>query len=268
MNHLFRELAPITDAAWSEIDSEATRSLTHYLAARKLVDFTGPLGWDAVGVANGRAHGVDASNLDGVEVCRREAITLLELRTPFALSRGELNRIDRGATDVDLDPVVEAARKAAAAEDTIVFHGSPDGAPGIAEATPHAPVPLTGDFKDYPKSVARAVALLKESGVAGPYALALGPRCYKGVIETTEHGGYPLLEHLHLIIGGPVVWAPAVDGAIIISQRGGDVELVVGQDLSIGYSHHDADAVQLYFEESIALRIAGPEAAVHLAYPS
>ena len=46
VNHLTRELAPVTDAAWAQIDAEATRSLTHFLAARRIVDFRGPLGWE------------------------------------------------------------------------------------------------------------------------------------------------------------------------------------------------------------------------------
>jgi uncharacterized linocin/CFP29 family protein len=64
------------------------------------------------------------------------------------------------------------------------------------------------------------------------------------------------------------VWAPAVDGAVVVSLRGGDYELVVGQDFSIGYSSYTADAVQLYFEESITLVVVDDRAAVRLAYPS
>jgi uncharacterized linocin/CFP29 family protein len=268
MNHLLRDLAPVADAAWHEIETEATRSLTHFLAARKLVDFTGPLGWDATCVPTGRAERVDAPDLPGVEVSRRQALTLLELRTPFELDRGELDRVERGAPDVDLAPVVEAARLAARAEDTVAFHGAPDGVAGLVEASPHDSVPLSEDYARYPQAVALAVATLKDAGVAGPYGIALGPRCYRGVIETTEHGGYPLLEHLRIILGGPVVWAPAVDGAVVVSQRGGDVELVVGQDVALGYRDHDAATVRLYLEESLTVRIAGPEAAIHLAYPS
>ena len=88
------------------------------------------------------------------------------------------------------------------------------------------------------------------------------------MIETTEHGGYPVFEHLKMILGGPVVWAPAVDGAVVLSQRGGDFELVIGQDFSIGYrGATDTDRRQLYLEESLAVRINSPEAAVRLAYP-
>ena len=63
-----------------------------------------------------------------------------------------------------------------------------------------------------------------------------------------------------------MVWAPAVDGAVVLSQRGGDFELTVGEDFSIGYRSSDAASVDLYIEESLAFRINTPEAAVHLAY--
>jgi uncharacterized linocin/CFP29 family protein len=265
MNHLLRDLAPVTAAGWDEIESEAKRSLTHFLAARKLVDFTGPLGWEAACVATGRTQAV-SPGIGGAETFRRQSLPLVELRVPFTVARAELDRIERGATDADLDVVVEAARKAATAEDTLVFYGADTISTGVVQGSPHDPIPLSDDFARYPQSVALAVATLKDAGVAGPYAIALGPRCYRGVIETTEHGGYPLLEHLHIILGGPVVWAPAVDGAVVLSQRGGDIELVVGQDFAIGYRDHDAAGVNLYLEETAAVRVASPEAAIALAY--
>jgi uncharacterized linocin/CFP29 family protein len=84
------------------------------------------------------------------------------------------------------------------------------------------------------------------------------------VLETTEHGGYPLLNHLRAIIGGPLVWSPGVDGAVVVSQRGGDFLLDTGDDLSVGYDTHDAQTVDLYLVESFTFRVATPEAAVAL----
>jgi uncharacterized linocin/CFP29 family protein len=148
-----------------------------------------------------------------------------------------------------------------------VFHGSESAnISGIAGATPHDPLRISDDYGAYPGIVARAVATLQRAGVGGPYAVALGPRCYTGVVETTELGGYPVLEHLRLITGGPVLWAPAVDGALVLSQRGGDFELTVGQDVSLGYLDHDEDSVRLYVEESFTFQVLTPEAAVHLSY--
>lgn len=105
---------------------------------------------------------------------------------------------------------------------------------------------------------------LLRSGIAGPYALALGGEQYQLVVETAEHGGYPLLEHLRKILEGPIVWAPGVQGAIVVSTRGGDVLFESGQDLSLGYDGHDGDVVRLYLQESFSFRVATPEAAVVL----
>jgi uncharacterized linocin/CFP29 family protein len=267
MNHLLRELAPITDGAWEQIDDEARRSLKHYLAARRLVDFEGPLGWETSAIGLGRIESLTAGPLPGVEGSRRQVLPVVEFRAPFSLSRAELSAAERGAHDLDLASVIAAARSAALAEDGAIFHGyDAGGIAGIVPSSPHQAVPIGDDYSHYPEPVAKAVAVLRDADVAGPYAIAMGERCYTGVIETTEHGGYPVFEHLRNILGGDVIWAPAVDGAVIVSQRGGDFELHVGQDFSIGYAGADTDAVQLYVEESLAFRINTPEAAIHLSH--
>lgn len=267
MNHLLRDLAPITEEAWTEIDKEATRSLTHFLAARRLVDFSGPRGWQHSAVDLGRVHDLEPGELGDVECVRRRVLPLVELRAPFRVDRSELAAADRGAADLDLEAVQHAGRAAALAEDHLVFHGyEAGGIDGIINCTPHAPVPISSDYTEYPEHVARAVAVLRNADVAGPYGIALGPRCYTGVTETTEHGGYPVLEHIRQILDGPVVWAPAVDGAVVLSLRSGDFELTVGEDFSVGYRSADESSVHLYVEETIAFRVNTAEAAVHLSY--
>jgi uncharacterized linocin/CFP29 family protein len=262
-----RDRSPVTDDAWAQIDAEATRTLKHFLAARRLIDFKGPLGWDYSAVNLGRAKALGTGPVSGVETLAREVRPLVELRTPFSLSVAELYDADRGADDLDLQAVIDAARITALAEDTAIFHGyAAAGIDGIAASSPHRPVEISNDYSKYPTHVAKAVAILQAASIAGPYAIALGARCYTGVTESTEHGGYPVFEHLHRILGGPVVWAPAVDGAVVLSQRGDDYVMTVGEDLSIGYRGHDSTSVQLYIEESLTLQINTPEAAVHLIY--
>jgi uncharacterized linocin/CFP29 family protein len=267
MNHLMREKAPVTDDSWSQIDAEAARSLKHFLAARRLVDFSGPKGWEFSSVDVGRVDALDSSPLGPVEAAIRKVMPLIELRSYFTLARSELAAADRGATNLDLDPVIAAGRAAALAEDHLVFHGYEPGlVAGVVAVSPHEPVAISNDYTRYPEHVAKAVAALRAADIAGPYAIALGARCFTGVTETTEHGGYPVFEHLRQILDGPVVWAPAVDGAVVLSQRGGDFELTVGEDFSVGYRSSDADSVELYIEESLSFRINTPDAAVHLAY--
>jgi uncharacterized linocin/CFP29 family protein len=265
MNHLRRDLAPISDAAWTEIDAEAERTLKHFLTARRLVDFAGPEGWTKDAVPHGHVEDITQAP-PGVRARVRTVRPLVEYRAEFWLELAELEGIDRGARDIDLDPVRDAARRIALAEDEAVFQGNAAASITGMVATSHPKIAISDDYRDYPQSVARAVAMLQTSGVAGPYAVALGPRCYTGVIETTQMGGYPVLEHLRLISGGPVLWAPAVDGALVVSLRGGDFELTVGQDTSIGYIDHDDTNVHLYLEESFTFQVFTPEAAVHLHY--
>ncbi|UGS34447.1 family 1 encapsulin nanocompartment shell protein [Capillimicrobium parvum] len=266
MSHLLREHAPITSAGWDEIDSEARERLAPNLAARKLVDFTGPLGWEHSATNLGRIVPVAGEPIAGVEAVQRRVLPLVELRAPFTVSRAELRDRDRGAVDIDLDALDAAVQHLAIAENVAVFHGlASAGIQGVAEATTHPDVPLGDDDWDrYPTHVARAVEMLLSVGITGPYGLALSPDCYTGVVETTERGGYPLLDHLRKILGGPLVWAPGVRGAVVVSLRGGDFLFESGQDLSVGYDSHDADVVNLYLEESFSFRVATPEAAVAL----
>jgi uncharacterized linocin/CFP29 family protein len=269
MDHLRRDLAPVSEQAWQQIDDEASNTLKTYLAARPFVDFTGPLGWQHSAASRGRVKPAVPSPAEQVVADVRQVHPLIELRTPFEVARDELDAADRGAPDPDLQPVIDAARRAALAEDSAIFHGyEAGGIVGMTEASPHEPLEITDDYDDYPGIVARAVAKLRSSGVGGPYGIALGNRCYTGVIETTEHGGYPVLEHIRLILGGPIAWAPGVNGAVVISLRGGDYELVSGQDFSVGYRTHDETSVELYVEESFTFVVHDDRAAVPLVYPS
>ncbi|HEX2053222.1 MAG TPA: family 1 encapsulin nanocompartment shell protein [Actinomycetota bacterium] len=264
MNHLLRALAPLSDAAWKLIDDESAQQFRVVLAARQLVDFSGPHGWTHSAVNTGRTTPVGAAG-NAVTAAARRVLPLVELRAEFELGLAELYAVDRGALDIDLSPLNDAVRRIALAETVAVFHGLPEAnIEGIAEVSPHPSVPLGADFDSYPGLVARAVERLRSEGIGGPYGLALGPEGYTGVIETTEYGGYPVFDHLRRILGGPIVWAPGVSGGVVMSLRGGDFLFESGQDLSLGYLRHDDQAVHLYFEESFTFRVVTPEAAVAL----
>jgi uncharacterized linocin/CFP29 family protein len=263
MNHLLRSRAPISDAGWELLDDEARARLAPALAARKLVDFSGPHGWERSATNLGRTSPLGSPPSKGVSGLQRRVLPLVEVRAEFELSRAELRDADRGADDVDLEPLDAAAHQIAVAENVAVFHGWSGAIAGIDDASPYEQVSL-GEAEGYPRRIAVAVDLLLNSGIAGPYGLALGREQYRRAIETAEHGGYPLLEHLGKIVEGPIVWAPGVDGAVVLSLRGGDFLFESGQDHSIGYDSHDDDVVRLYLEESFSFHVATPEAAVVL----
>jgi len=266
MNNLFRELAPITDAAWQDIEKEATRTLKTMLAARRIVDFVGPLGLATSAVGTGRMAAIKPPSHAAVEAQLRQNQPLVEIRAPFELARSEIEVIDRGGKDPNLDSVIEAARKIAIAEDLAIFHGYPEAdIRGICGSQAGTALSLGDDYAAYPAVVTDALNRLRDAGVDGPYALALSERCYTGLTETTK-AGYPIIDHIRRIVEGPIIWSPGLSGAVVVSLRGGDFELVIGRDFSIGYLAHDAKTVRLYLEESFTFRLLSPHAAVTLAY--
>ncbi len=236
------------------------------LAARRLADFSGPLGWAASSVNLGRTDTLKAGPVKGVEARLRKTQPLVELRIPFELSRNELEAVGRGSEDHDLAPLVQAARTAAMAEDRVVFHGYREaGITGIMDAAAPCKHAITDGYAAYLGIVAEATDKLRNTGVDGPYAIALGPRCFTGLAKTTI-GGFPVIEHVRRLLDGPIVSAPAIEGAVVLSLRGGDFELTVGQDFSIGYLDHTATTVQLYLQEHFTFRALSPEAAIPLEY--
>jgi uncharacterized linocin/CFP29 family protein len=269
MDHLLRELAPISEAGWKAIEEEANQRLTTYLAARKLVEFRGPSGWPHSATELGRVEPTPSPS-EGVSAARRRVLSLVELRAQFMVSRAELEDAERGATDLELDDLDGAAERIALGENIAVFHRyNAAGIEGITKRSSHQPITLDPDIQRYPNAMAKAVDVLRQSGVGGPYGLAVGPEDYTRIIETTEQGGYPLLDHLRQILGSTVVWAPGIEGAVVLSLRGeGDFVFDCGQDISIGYVDHDAHTVRLYFEESFSFRVNEPDASIALRMPS
>ena len=264
INHLLRSLAPLSDSNWTLLDEEARARLAPALGARKLVDFSEPHGWQYSATNLGRTTTLASSPVDGVTGAQRRVLGVVELRADFQLALEELRDADRGAADPDLEPLVKAARQIAIAENFAVLHGWGEAISGIAQASPYQATPLGSDAAAYPQPVAGAVQRLLDSGITGPYALALSGEQYQLATETLEHGGYPVLEHLRKILDGPLVWVPGAQCAVVLSLRGGDFRFESGQDLSIGYASHDAKAVALYLQESFSFRVATPEAAVVL----
>ena len=258
MDHLTRPLAPITELGWEQISDEATRVLTQRLAARRLVSYGASGSWSDSAVGLGRVQPVAAA-VESVALAQRQVRPMVEIRVDFAVSRAELDAADRGAGDMDTGPIIEAAKSAALAEDQLIFDGSPGaGIPGIAAASVQPPVSAKGGLL---AAVAAGVELLRDSSIAGPNALAVGPAMWVELMAGSD-SGYPLLSHLQLMLEGPIVWAPSLSGALLLSQRGGDFEIFGGQDWSIGYDRHDDEYVHLYLQESITSVVNTPDAAV------
>jgi uncharacterized linocin/CFP29 family protein len=264
VNNLYRDLAPVSDAAWASIEEEAKRTFELSVAARRVVDTTGPEGQELAAVGTGHLRDIDPPG-SGVLAWLRTSLPVVEFRVPFTLARQDIDDVERGARDPDWQPLKEAAKDIAFAEDRAIFDGyAAAQIRGIREASSHPVLTFPADVRDYPDVVSRAITALRVAGVAGPYRLLLSAEAFTAVSETADHG-YPVRDHLAHVVDGDIIWAPAITGGLVLSGRSGDYELRLGQDVSIGYLSHDAERVQLYFTESFTFAVYTPEASVPIS---
>jgi uncharacterized linocin/CFP29 family protein len=267
MNNLHRELAPISDAAWAQIEEETSRTIKRYLAGRRIVDVHGPAGSGLSAVGTGHLRAITAPG-EGITAQQREAKALVEMRVPFELDRQMIDDVERGAEDSDWQPAKDAARKLAFAEDHAIFEGyTAAGIVGVRQGTSNPQKSLPADVRKYPEAFAEALSQLRLVGVNGPYSILLGATAYTELAETSDYG-YPVLEHVKRLVEGKIIWAPAIEGAFVITTRGGDLDLHIGQDASIGYSNHTDTYVRLYLQEAFSFFYLTSESAVALAPPS
>lgn len=263
MGFLHRSQAPLPDKAWQEIDDTVSQILRSKLRGRAVVDVEGPLGLEAAAVGLGRLDVGSNPGPGKVGWGVHRVQPLIEVRVDFELDRWELDNLARGAVDVDLGPAEDAATTVARFEDTALFNGFQDGSiTGLATLTEHEPVTLSLDRDSFLESIAHGILALKDAGVDGPYALVLGKDAYRFL--ATQAGGYPLEKQVRSLLDAPVIYAPVVEGAVLVSQRGGDFMLTLGQDLAVGYEGRTSDKVMLFLTESFTFRVLDPGACLAL----
>ncbi|MDT8394019.1 MAG: family 1 encapsulin nanocompartment shell protein [Bacteroidales bacterium] len=263
MDLLKRELAPITDAAWDEINEQSKEIFKTDLSARKFVDIEGPKGLEFSAVPTGRLEIPDKQVAGELLFGIRELQPVVEVRSAFTLDLWELDNIERGAGDVNLDALEKAARRLADFEEKAIYNGlKKANIRGLKQTSGHPPVNFAEKPEDILHTVVEAVTRLKTVSIEGPYSLILDAERWGKVSAIVN--GYPLRLQLEQVLGGSLIFAPHIDGAFVVSMRGGDFRLTLGQDISIGYEMHTQKNVQLYFTEAFTFRALDPDAIIYM----
>ena len=261
MDILRKSLAPITQEAWDEINEQARVVFQNVLTARRFADIEGPKGFNYGGVSLGRLDIDENQKEDGVRYGINRLQPLMETRKSFKLNIWELDNAVRGADDVDLEEMENAAREIGKFEENTIYLGLEKACiKGLKEESDHNKMKFPEDGKDILKTFVNAISIMRSSFVEGPYHLVLGSDKWQNLYVHT--GGYPLKRQVEDLIGGQIILNPNIDEGFLVSGRGGDFQLILGQDLSIGYESHDEKQVQLYFTESFTFRTLDPAAVV------
>lgn len=258
MDFLKRSIAPIPQAAWDELDEEAAKALKNVLSARKVVDFTGPMGWHFDALSEGTLNLVNGTPVKDVSFGTRKVTPMTEIRVPFKMPIWALDDIGRGSKTVDHRPIQQAARKAAEFEDMAIYFGiEPAKIVGLLSDTDHKPMEMKLDDDAIVETLTKAVQTLKDADVDGPYAL-VAPYALWNKVQSSAKASYPLKKRVGKVVD-KVVLSSQMDAAFLISMRGGDNELVIGQDFSVGYQSTDGKDVNLYITETFTFKNYSPE---------
>jgi len=262
MEWLRRNAAPLSEKAWKEIDETAGAMFKQTIVARRIADFDGPRGWNHVAAQLGTFKPAKGPRSCGkVRLSIPDVLLLTELRADFQLPWADIDIFERVGPTLESKAIEDAARETALAEDALIFFGGSTSS-GLLKHSDTPRVALS-DWSIPGRVVTdllAAVQKLDTLGVKGPYEAVLSSQHYYSYLRQTGEGGvYPAAKQLGIVIE-KVHHSPVIDGAVLLSTRGGDFLITVGGDFTIGYRWHDETAVHLFCVETIAAQLLTPEA--------
>lgn len=262
MDILKRDIAPISDKAWQEIDDTARNVLKCLLTARRSVHVNGPKGMDYNAVPEGRIEMV-SENKSGVGVAKYNVLPLLELRNQFSLSKWELDNIERGCKDIDLSNLEKAVEEIALLEEDMVYNGyAKGGIKGLSAEAEHS-VKIGGETTgNILKAIGEAKYKLTHAYAKAPFNLIVSQKLYEKLLLVEN--GVRVIDMVQEMIGGKVYYTGLVKDGLMFPQKHEDLELTIGQDFAIGYQSDDQNTVNLFITESLFFRVLDPAIVVNL----
>ena len=259
MNILKKDLAPITEKAWNEIEEQSDRVVQEYLTSRRLADISGPHGIEFGAISTGKLKIPSNQSKEGVQIGIREVVPLLEVRKSFSLDLWELDNASRNADDIELKPLEKAAKQIASFEDLCFYYGFDNSiATGLINVMEDKQVKVKVTPVDFLRTVAEEISVLQQKAVEGPYSIVLPDAVWAKLVSLSS--AYPFRLLLEDLIGGKIFTHHTNKEIFLLSQRGGDFELHLGQDISLGYEGSDKKKVNLFYSESFNYQFHNPEA--------
>ena len=253
---LYRNLAPISNEVWEEIDERASDVLKSYLSARRVVNVNGPKGFAHNVITDGRLANTEELE-NGISYGNYKVIPLVESRVEFDMDRWELDNLQRGAKDIDYEPLENAMRDIALFEEEAIYNGLDNAIiDGIENSIELEAINFGKDAKGIMEAITKGLVELRKNFAQKPFSLVVNEEAYKRILSSET--AYPLDVRIKELIGGDIIFSHVVDGAFLLPLNHEDLELTIGRDFSIGYQDHDAEKVRFFATESFTFRVLDP----------
>ena len=253
---LYRNLAPISNEVWEEIDERASEVLKSYLSARRVVNVNGPKGFAHNVITDGRLANTEELE-NGISYGNYKVIPLVESRVEFDMDRWELDNLQRGAKDIDYEPLENAMRDIALFEEEAIYNGLDNAIiDGIENSIELETINFGQEAKGIMEAITKGLVELRKNFAQKPFSLVVNEEAYKRILSSET--AYPLDVRIKELIGGDIIFSHVVDGAFLLPLNHEDLELTIGRDFSIGYQDHDAEKVRFFATESFTFRVLDP----------
>ncbi len=251
--YLLRDDAPLKPETWDMLDKIAAESAKTVLAGRRMLYLSGPHGLGLKGVPL-----PDAPSEAGIVHAPFAALSLIT--KSFSIAKRDLAQFEQTGLALDVRELFEAAIEAARLEDNLILWGSGE-LTGLLTAPGVLDVKLSGweQVGNAANELIQAVTRLDDAGFHGPYSLALSPRRYNLLLRQYPNSNQSELDHVKTIATDGVHKAPVLNTGGILLNAGRQVaELIVGQDMSVGFIGPTAERLEFLISESLAVLIHQP----------
>lgn len=137
------------------------------------------MGWDFTTLSEGRLDLIQKKDSE-VAIGVFKVKPLVEARVSFTFNRWEMDKITRGAKDIDLINLENAVNKIAEFEEKAVYKGLKDGnIKGLEEASAHKKIPFGNDGSQIMEAISKGLIDLKDHFQEGPFVLIIGEEAFK-----------------------------------------------------------------------------------------
>lgn len=251
--YLSREEAPFGSELWKVLDEACVSMAKEELSGRKFLPLRGPFGLGFAFVPlSVRSLEEGISTLEGK--------SLVALERSFHLKKLDIAQFERGSVSLDLAPLVKATREVAKLEEKLIFEGL-GGQSGLC-THPSAGSSSLSEWDKPGKAaedIIRAVSILDREGFHGPFALALSVERYNLLFRNYPGTGHTELSHICSIVGDRVVKSPVLrEGGVLLAVNPMYAEIILGQDLQVGFVGPEEEGYRFSISESLALLLREP----------
>lgn len=266
MRYLPREDAPFGDRIWEMIEETVTGAARSQLAGRRLLEITGPYGLGLRSLDEGERPAEAEVTQGGATAVLTAAptIPIPLLQAEFSLSVREVAAVEEHGAPIQLAAAANAGIACARLEDGLVFRGDQSlGIDGLLTAEGAATVAV-GDWTKVGAAMddlIEAAGALDAAGFPGPYAAALAPALYNALFLRYPDSSLTQLEHARQLLAAGLVKAPTLAaGGVVIAAGRHFANIVVAQDMVIGFVGPAGAAYEFVVLESLCPRVLAPQA--------